>query len=130
MKTNIKLVDFETIRGEPYVSSKRIGDEPERFLDLCKENYFCLAQVAQVLGVSTTTLRNSFTAYAGISPKVWITQQRVLLSMRLIREGDSLAEVAEKMVYSNYQHMAKEFRSVVEFTPKSMLKLLRGLQEA
>ena len=130
MRTNAKLVEFKTIRGEPYVSSKRTGGHFMRFLSLCKEHYFCLSQVAQALGVSTTTMRKSFTAYAGISPKVWITQQRVILSMRLIREGNSLSEVAEKMVYSDYQHMAKEFRSVVEYTPKSMLKILKGLQEA
>ena len=93
------------------------------------ENYFCLSQVSQALDVSTTTMRKSFTAYAGISPKVWITQQRVLLSMRLIREGKPLNEVVKRMVYSDYQHMAKEFRTVVEYTPKSMLKILKGLQE-
>ena len=57
-----------------------------------------------------------------------MTQQRVMLSIRLIREGTSLSEVAKKMAYSDYQHMAKEFRSVVDFTPKSMMKILKERQ--
>ena len=66
--------------------------------------------------------------YAGISPKVWMSQQRVMLSMRLIREGKSLTEVVEEMLYRDYRHMSKEFQAVVEFTPKSMEKLLGDLQ--
>ena len=53
-----------------------------------------------------------------------------MLSMRLIREGKTLSEVADEMVYSDYRHMAKEFRTVVDFTPKSMSKLLKNLQGA
>lgn len=53
-----------------------------------------------------------------------------MLSVRLIREGKTLSEVAERMIYSDYRHMAKEFRSVVEYTPKSMMKLLKNLQSA
>jgi AraC-like DNA-binding protein len=82
------------------------------------------------LEISVTTLRKAFLDYAGISPKNWMTQQRVMLSMRLIREGKTLSEVADEMVYSDYRHMAKEFRTVVDFTPKSMSKLLKNLQGA
>jgi AraC-like DNA-binding protein len=123
-----QLVEFHTVRGEPYVSSRRMGGSPIRFLSLCREHYFCFSQVAQALGISSTTLRKAFTDYAGISPKFWMTQQRVLLSMRLIREGKPLNTVSEKMGYADYQHMAKEFRAVVQFTPKSMKKVLHGLQ--
>ena len=130
MNTNSQLVEFQTIRGEPYVVSKRLEGPPLRFLSLCQEHYFCLSQIAQVLEISPTTLRKAFIAYAGISPKTWMTQQRVMLSIRLIREGKSLIEVAEKLVYSDYQHMAKEFRAVVDFTPKTMKKVLKGLQGA
>lgn len=129
MNPYAKLVEFQTIRGEPYVVFKRSSGKPVRFLTLCVEHYFCLSQIAQVLEISITTLRKAFTEYAGISPKVWMTQQRVMLSMRLIREGKSLSEVADEMVYTDYRHMAKEFRAVVDFTPKSMEKLLHGLQQ-
>lgn len=125
-----KLIKFRTIRGEPYVFCQRSNSKGQRFLSLCFEHYFCLAQIAQALGVSPTTLRKAFNEYAGISPKAWMIQQRVILSMRLIREGRTLSQVAEEMVYADYRHMAKEFRVVVEHTPKSMMKLLKGLQVA
>lgn len=130
MNPHAKLVEFQTIRGEPYVLFKRSPEKPIRFLTLCVEHYFCLSQIAQVLEISPTTLRKAFIEYAGISPKVWMTQQRVMLSMRLIRQGKSLSEVANEMVYTDYRHMAKEFRTVVDFTPKSMSKLLKDLQGA
>ena len=125
-----KLVEFQTVRGEPYVFFKRSEGLPLRFLSLCSEHYFCLSQIAHALEISVTTLRKAFLDYAGISPKNWMTQQRVMLSMRLIREGKTLSEVADEMVYSDYRHMAKEFRTVVDFTPKSMSKLLQNLQGA
>ena len=128
MNPHAKLVEFQTIRGEPYVFFKRSPETAVRFLSLCIEHYFNLSQIALDLEISPTTLRKAFTEYAGISPKVWMTQQRVMLSMRLIREGKSLTEVADEMVYSDYRHMAKEFRTVVDFTPKSMRDLLRSLQ--
>lgn len=128
MKSHSQLVEFQTIRGEPHVQSKRVDGPPIPFLSLCKEHYFCLSQISQILEISPTTLRKAFISYAGISPKAWMTQQRVMLSIRLIREGASLTEVSKRMVYSDYQHMAKEFRSVVDFTPKSMMKLLKERQ--
>lgn len=118
------------MRGEPYVLCKKTGARPIRFLNLCFEHYFCFSQIAHALEISPTTLRKAFLEFAGISPKVWMTQQRVMLAMRLIREGKSLAQVAQEMVYTDYQHMAKEFRGVVDHTPKKMMKLLRGLQVA
>ena len=130
MNSKPQLIEFQVDRGELHVTSKRLGGESEPFLKLCRDNYFSLSQISQELEVSSTTLRKAFTSYAGISPKTWMTQQRVMLSIRLIREGNSLTEVAERMVYSDYQHMAKEFRSVVDFTPKTMKKVLEGLQGA
>lgn len=130
MKSSMPLVEFRTIRGEPYVICRRFNPAPMRFLSLCLDNYFCLSQIAQLLDVSMTTLRKAFSEYAGISPKIWIIQQRVILSIRLIREGVSLSQVANEMAYTDYRHMSKEFRSVVDNTPKSMMKLLRGLQVA
>ena len=128
MNSQTQVIGFQAIRGEPYVQSKKLAGPPVRFLSLCQEHYFCLSQIAQALEISPTTLRKAFHDYAGISPKAWMTQQRVILSIRLIREWTSLSEVAKKMAYSDYQHMAKEFRSVVDFTPKSMMKILRERQ--
>ncbi|MGJ8697824.1 MAG: helix-turn-helix domain-containing protein [Verrucomicrobiaceae bacterium] len=128
MNPNAKLVEFQTLRGEPYVGFRGVGMKPRRFLTLCRDHHFNFSQIANELELSSTTLRKAFLEYAGISPKAWMTQQRVMLSMRLIREGRSLPEVTAEMGYSDYQHMAREFRMVVEFTPKAMLKLLRGLQ--
>lgn len=128
MNSHSQLVEFQTIRGEPHVQSKRLAGPPVHFLSLCRQHYFCLSQIAQTLEISPTTLRKAFILYAGISPKAWMTQQRVMLSIRLIREGKSLTKVAEEMVYSDYQHMAKEFRSVVDFTPKTLMKLLKERQ--
>ena len=130
MSQRATLIEFQTVRGEPYVFTRSCPATPVRFLSLCFDHYFCLAQISQALGISSTTLRKAFIEYAGISPKAWMTQQRVMLSVRLIREGKTLSEVAERMIYSDYRHMAKEFRSVVEYTPKSMMKLLKNLQSA
>ena len=130
MNPNASLVEFQMTQGEPYIHSRRAGGEPLRFLSLCREHYFCLSQIAQTLEISVTTLRKAFLDCVGISPKSWMTQQRVMLSIRLIREGKSLSDVTAEMNYSDYQHMAKEFRSVVDFTPKSMRKILKGLQVA
>ena len=67
-----QLVEFQTNRGEPYVTSKRLDGPPIRFLKLCREHYFCLSQIAQELEISPTTLRKAFSNYAGISPKTWM----------------------------------------------------------
>jgi len=130
MNPKPQLVELRAHNGDLLVTSKRQGEDAKSFLKLCFDNYFSFSQIAQELEVSPTTLRKAFTAYVGISPKAWMTQQRVIHSIRLISGGKSLTEVAEEMVYTDYRHMAKEFRSVVDFTPKTMEKVLRGLQGA
>ncbi len=89
-----------------------------------------MEQIAQHLNISSGTLRTSFARYAGLAPKHWMAQHRVLLSIRMIRQGVSLNKITSALGYHDYPHMAKEFKSVVGHTPKQMETCLNLLQES
>jgi len=124
MQVRTAALTFTTIHGQPYAISKDDPDNPKSFEDLCIQSGFCLSNIAAKQGVSVVSLRRSFTKYAGISPKSWMMQHRVLLAVRLLRQGVRLPIIREKMNYHDHPHMAKEFKTVLGMAPKAMQQKL------
>jgi|GEM_PF-3850855 len=86
-------------------------------------------EIARALNVSVSTLRTSFIDYAGIPPKQWMAQHRVLLSTRMLRQGISIEEVIEKLGYHDHSHMGKEFKLLLGTSPKKMERRLHAMQQ-
>ena len=130
MNKNPHQLSFHTLRGEPHLTLLNQETPPIKFRDLCMALGFSLSQMAITLGVSSSTLRNTFQSYAGITPKSWMSQQRVLIATRMIREGLPFPAITKAMGYHDQSHMNKEFRTVVDCCPKDIRSRLINHQKS
>lgn len=74
--------------------------------------------LAQQVGVSDRTLQKGFKAVFGITPFVYLTQQRMNQSKLLLRQADhTVAEVANLVGYANPAQFAAAFKRQFGVTP-------------
>lgn len=94
------------------------------------ENPPSIVELAQLVGVSTTTLKRGFTELFGTTVFRYITDKRMEWAEQLLRQGNtSVAEIANKIGYSNPGHFAAAFKCRFGITPSQCLmgkKVLLG----
>lgn len=69
-----------------------------------------LSELAEACHISVSYLKLLFERYAGISPKSYYGKLRFEESLRLLREGRSVAEVAELMNFSSPNYFSAFFK--------------------
>lgn len=78
--------------------------------------------LAQQVGVSDRTLQKGFKAVFGVTPFVYLTQQRLNQAEQLLRQpNQSVAEVANLVGYANPAQFAAAFKRQFGITPKDCL---------
>ncbi|MBP5971843.1 helix-turn-helix transcriptional regulator [Brasilonema sp. CT11] len=94
------------------------------------ENPPSIVELAQLVGVSTTTLKRGFTELFGTTVFRYITDKRMEWAEQLLRQGNTtVAEIANKIGYSNPGHFAAAFKCRFGITPSQCLmskKVLLG----
>ncbi|MEM9219568.1 MAG: AraC family transcriptional regulator [Cyanobacteria bacterium P01_F01_bin.150] len=76
--------------------------------------------LAQRVGISERTLQRGFKALFGMTPFVYLTQQRMAKAERLLREPDhTIAEVANWVGYANPAQLAAAFKRQFGITPSA-----------
>jgi AraC-like DNA-binding protein len=79
-----------------------------------------VAAVANILGVTTRTLRREIVAWTGLPPKLLARIFRFQAALELVRGGeDRLADVAAAIGYADQAHMAREFRALAGAPPSA-----------
>ena len=69
-----------------------------------------LQELSARTGISVSTMKNLFHAYAGISPKAYYTQMRGLEACRLLEEDLDINQITEKMHYSSVNYFSVSFK--------------------
>jgi len=67
--------------------------------------------------VSVNTLERQFTEALGITPFAMLRKKRLIASMELLRNGESVTEAAIKSGFSDYSNYIQLFRKQFGFTP-------------
>ncbi|MEM7061855.1 MAG: AraC family transcriptional regulator [Cyanobacteria bacterium P01_B01_bin.77] len=76
--------------------------------------------LAQQIGISDRTLQKGFKALFGMTPFVYLTQQRMVKAERLLRQPDhTVAEVANWVGYTNPAQFAAAFKRQFGITPSA-----------
>jgi AraC-like DNA-binding protein len=81
-----------------------------------------LADFAAECGSSVSYMKQLFSKYAGVSPKMYYNKLRVLHAMRLLDEGLSVCEVAEQMNFSSSNYFSVFFERHAGSTPMEYKK--------
>ena len=71
-------------------------------------------------------LARLFKKYAHVSLGHYITVQKISVSQKMLREGQTVDKVAESLNYSNYSHFFKTFQKITGMSPSRYRKLYLG----
>lgn len=81
------------------------------------ENRISLRDVARKTGAAPRTLERLFLRETGLSIGYWRRQARLVMSIKLLEEGNSVSEVAFSSGYSSPSAFVKAFREELGETP-------------
>jgi AraC-like DNA-binding protein len=112
-----------------YFLSRQLSSKKENktlsaaFTLITKEKIGSVQEVSYRVNVSTTTLRNLFRDFVGISPKDLIRTTRVTESLNYqISSEENLTDLAYKLGYFDQAHFVHDFKGVLGITPKQYYK--------
>ncbi len=83
----------------------------------CPSSELTQEQLASHWGVSVRTLSRIFIKQTGMTFSQWRQQSKIITSLKLIQEGLTIAEVAERSGYSNVSAYIEAFRQRFGETP-------------
>ncbi len=109
-----------------------LGREPlairraREFLDAHIGDHLHLADIANASGLTPFRLYRIFERAMGMTPHVYQRQSRIRLASRLIRLGQSLADVAAQAGFADQAHLTRCFFRGMGVTPGAYRNAVRG----
>lgn len=76
-----------------------------------------LAELAELVGMSTDQLIRAAKRATGLAPLAWRQNARVLAGRRLLRSGQQIADVAYALGFTDQSHFHRVFRAHVAASP-------------
>lgn len=83
-----------------------------------------LQEVSEHVGMNATYFSLLFKEEMGQSYVKYLTQLRMKRAKELLREGDKVAEVSEKVGYHSHRHFSEVFKKYIGVTPGQFKELL------
>lgn len=92
--------------------------------NLDKEQTVALAAVAEAVGMSYFHFSRAFKQSMGVSPNVYMIEQRIGRAKRLLSETDlPIAEIALRVGFASQSHFTTTFRRLAWTTPKAFREM-------
>jgi AraC family transcriptional regulator len=90
-----------------------------------KEQTVALAAVAEAVGMSYFHFSRAFKQSMGVSPNVYMIEQRIGRAKKLLSETDlPIAEIALRVGFASQSHFTTTFRRLAWTTPKAFREML------
>jgi len=95
------------------------GNFPESLVleALARRHGYRVCEMCVELGCGERYLHATFVRDIGLSPKMWLRQERMLVARRLLHEGLSTEAVSEELGFSTSNNFRREFRGVYGLSP-------------
>lgn len=106
--------------GLPAETARTETDKVQRMLEYINEHYqsdVSLDDLAEVSGFSVFHLLRTFRKNVGITPHRYLTQLRVEMGKRLLREGKDINDVALQVGFADQSHFTRHFKRILGVTP-------------
>jgi len=97
--------------------------QPEVFADIG------LVALAQAWGGDRCRLTRAFKAAFGLAPHAYLIQLRLAKARQLLARGESPAQVASTLRFSDQSHMGRWFRRAYQLTPADYRKRCSNLPD-
>jgi AraC family transcriptional activator of mtrCDE len=88
------------------------------------EQHWTLDSLAQASHQSRTVLANRFKELVGVTPMRYLAEWRMRLATRLLRAGETTANVAEQVGYASDAAFSKAFKQITGNTPGAIRRNL------
>jgi AraC-like DNA-binding protein len=102
--------------GEPKGMLERL----EFFFDRAPERPWRMADMCEVLKVSSSTLSHRFKELTGEAPASWIRKRRMTIARRMLQQGMSVVEVSERLGFANPFHFSRAFKAAIGVPPSNI----------
>lgn len=120
------FLDVEFLEDGGFVISDRAESEfARRAKEIINVNLaaqLSIAQLAEALHVSPSTLSHRFVQETGMSPIAYRSHLRIEQAKRMLKLGDPVKHVAEQLGYCDVFHFSKSFKRHAAVTPKEFAK--------
>lgn len=97
-----------------------------RYIDDHFANNFGLADLSQLIGLSTFHMARAFKSTFGLSPMAYRNQRRVFAARRMLLEGQATAQIALELGYADQSHFSRQFQSIMGVSPRRYAKRSAG----
>jgi len=87
------------------------------WLSLARQSNWSVARIAEKCDVSVRTLERYFNKTLAKSPKMWLSEQRQIEAIKLLRKGSSVKETASQLGYNHPHHFSRAFKYRWGFFP-------------
>jgi len=101
----------------------------ENWPELAREAKWSASGLARKSGVSLRTLERHLLKHMGQNPRTWLTKQRQECAVGLLRNGNSVKEVAERVGYRHASTFSREFTRHSGCRPKEMMPPFKSLSD-
>jgi AraC family transcriptional regulator len=131
-----KVLAMQLVRRYSYLNDLRVnrgGMAPRKLRkaiefineNLDQEQTIALPAVAQAVQMSYFHFSRAFKQSTGVSPNVYMTEQRIERAKKLLSETDlPLADIALRIGFASQSHFTTTFRKLVWTTPKAFRERL------
>ena len=107
------------------LSSSRNSILYKKIVEYMQENLYENVSVQQIAvrnGISTTTIKDLFRSFAGISPKKYYANMRGIEALRLLEEGLEIEQITEMLNYSSPSYFSNTFKKQFGLPPGQFRK--------
>jgi AraC-like DNA-binding protein len=87
------------------------------WLELAKQARWSASVLAKLCGVSVRTLERYFLRERNIHPKGWLLEQRHQQASKLLQDGLSVKEAAERLDYKHPSHLTNGLKKHCGYCP-------------
>lgn len=95
-----------------------IAELGKRHIDRMLNMHFKIDDICKLIGTSRSQFFRSFKKEFGISPTVYIIDQKINLSKQILTEGNaSITDIANSFDFSSVAHYSSTFKRIVGCTP-------------
>lgn len=91
------------------------------WLRLAREARFSATRMAKICGITLRQLERHSQRTLGCTPQMWLDEQRMVAAQLMLREADTIKEVAFRLGYTQASHFSRQFKQYYELTPTEFI---------
>lgn len=115
----MELFLFHAFSGQT-LPRKSINGYYKHIVKYLKENMhrnITLSEVADELNMSVSNVKKIFSKYSGMSVMAYFNRCKIEQAILMLKAGDSVKEVAEKLGYSSQSAFYNSFKNITGVSP-------------